>query len=193
MKSTRNTAFCSGDELTPGTYFLPHGFSENFLNSDHSAWLWTVGAGAFVSVGNLMLVAGISKVGMAVAFPVAVGLSLVLGTFLSYWVIPKRDPFWLGLGVALIFSGALTTSLAYRYRTRERHLTRRSIGGLGICVISGLLFTCAGPMVAKLLTSPRPLAPYGVCFIYGLRSILLPKEIQRWNADRSYNRQSWVE
>lgn len=158
--------------LTAGTYFSPHGFGQNFINSDHSAWLWTVGAGAFVNVGNLMLVAGIRKVGMAVAFPVAVGLSLVLGTFLSYWVIPKGDPLWLGLGVALIFSGVLTTSLAYRYRPEEENSSRRSISGLGICVISGILFTCAGPMVAKSLSSPRPLVPYGVCFLYGFGSLL---------------------
>jgi drug/metabolite transporter (DMT)-like permease len=179
--------------LTTGTYFSPPRFSENFLTADRSAWLWTVGAGVFVNAGNLLLVVGIKRVGMTVAYPVSVGLSLFLGTFLSYLVIPKGDPLWLGWGVALIFSGVVTTSLAYRYRAKEKHLTRRSMSGLGICVISGILFTCVGPMVAKSLSSPRPLAPYGVCFLYALGSILLPKEIQRWNAGRSYNRQSWVE
>jgi glucose uptake protein len=158
---------------TVGTYFSPPSFGENLLRADHSSWLWAAGGGVLVNVGNLMLMVGISRVGMAVAFPISVGLSLVFGTFLTYQITPKGDPLLLALSVGLIFCGVLTNSFAYRYRATDKLTTHRLKSGLGICIASGILFTCSGPMLARAMSSPSPLAPYGACVLYSLGSLIV--------------------
>lgn len=145
---------------------------ENFLAADRSAWLWAAAGGALVNAGNLALMAAINRIGMAVAFPISVGISLILGTFLSYAVMPRGDPRLLALGVALIFAGVLTNSYANHCRERQASKQNRSLGGLGICIASGLLFTCVAPMVAKALSSRRPLEPYGICVLFALGSLI---------------------
>jgi glucose uptake protein len=158
---------------TVGTYFSPPSFGKNFLNADHSSWFWAAGGGVLVNAGNLMLMVGINRVGIAVAFPISVGLALVIGTYLSYLITPKGDPLLLGVSVVLIFCGVLTNSFAYRCRAAENFTSRRSKTGLGICVVSGILFTCSGPMLAKALSSPRHLAPYGACVLYAFGSLIV--------------------
>lgn len=158
---------------TLGTFFSPPSFGENLRRADHSSWLWAAGGGVLVNVGNLMLMVGINRVGMAVAFPVSVGLSLVFGTLLAYRITPKGDPFLLALSVGLIFCGILTNSLAYHYRATDNLTTQRLKSGLGICIVSGILFTCSGPMLARAMASPSPLAPYGACALYSFGSLIV--------------------
>src|ERR1017187_2846058 len=55
-------------------------------------------SGVIFNLSNIRLVVGIDAAGMAVAFPVGVGLALVLGTTVSYIQNPKGQP-------ALIFGG----------------------------------------------------------------------------------------
>ena len=50
------------------------------------------------NLSNILLVVGIDAAGMSVAFPVGVGLALVIGTVESYIETPKGDP-------ALLFTG----------------------------------------------------------------------------------------
>jgi glucose uptake protein len=101
-----------------------------------------------------------------------VGISLILGTFLSYWVMPRGDPCLLALGVTLIFAGVLTNSYAHHCRAGQATTLNRSMSGLGISIASGLLFTCGAPMVAKALASRRPLEPYGICVLFALGSLV---------------------
>ena len=58
--------------------------------------------GAIFNASNILLSASVSIAGMAVAFPLGVGLALVLGVFINYFSSPKGDPFWLFTGVVLI-------------------------------------------------------------------------------------------
>jgi glucose uptake protein len=90
-------------------------FLKRLLGADRSAWLWALGGGAFMNAGNLALLGGIQRVGIAVAFPISVGLSLIVGTMLTYLVNPKGNPLLLGVGIALIFSAVVTNSVAYSH------------------------------------------------------------------------------
>src|SRR5579871_1431406 len=59
-------------------------------------------SGAIFNLSNILLVVGIDAAGMSVAFPVGVGLALVIGTVESYLQPPKGNPTLLFTGVALI-------------------------------------------------------------------------------------------
>ena len=67
-----------------------------------------VGAGTLFNVANVLLVVGIQLAGLAVAFPVGIGLALVLGTLLTFLIDPHgNSPGPLFTGVALAFLAIL--------------------------------------------------------------------------------------
>jgi glucose uptake protein len=146
---------------------------ENFANANRSTWLWAAAGGALMNAGNLMLVAAIRRVGMAVAFPISVGLSLGFGTFLTYLVNPKGNPLMLSLGVILILFAVATNSLAYKYHSLNGNIRPRSFRDVGICFVSGALFMFSGPMVAMALSARRPLEPLGLCLLYSVGSLII--------------------
>ena len=45
--------------------------------------------GAIFNLANLLLVAAIDMAGLAIAFPVSIGIALVVGVVLSYGFSPK--------------------------------------------------------------------------------------------------------
>jgi glucose uptake protein len=65
----------------------------SFVANAHSADSENIGyallGGVIFNLANLLLVAGIEMAGLAVAFPVAIGIALVVGVVLSYVLQPK--------------------------------------------------------------------------------------------------------
>src|SRR5882724_6218906 len=59
-------------------------FSDNFLISSYRKMAWGFFAGCVFNLANMMLVAGISVAGLSVAFPVGIGLALVIGVVWNY-------------------------------------------------------------------------------------------------------------
>jgi len=74
-----------------------------FLNNIHSAdtrhVLFALAGGAVFNVANLLLVAAIEIAGLAVAFPIGIGLALVVGALLNYAISPQGNPLLLFGGV----------------------------------------------------------------------------------------------
>ena len=87
-------------------------FTEDIAQAD----LKNVGSillgGVIFNASNILLSASTSIAGLAVAFPLGVGLSLVLGTVVNYIGAPKGDPLWLFLGVALIVVAVVCNGIA---------------------------------------------------------------------------------
>src|SRR6185437_15158392 len=61
----------------------PH-FIKNLRSADHASLMWAILGGAIFNVANILLVAAIEVAGMAVAFPIGIGLALIVGTVSSY-------------------------------------------------------------------------------------------------------------
>jgi glucose uptake protein len=144
-------------------------FWNNLLSADRSAWLYALIAGALWNLGNILLVAGVSLVGLAVAFPISIGLALVVGAVGSYLISPRGDPLLLFVGVGAVFAAVVVNSFAYRSAAASRQ--KVSSAGLWVCLLSGVLFSGFGPLLAKALTSPRPLSPYGVNVLFTLGAL----------------------
>ena len=124
-----------------------HGLS--FLSDLHSAdtnhiWLALAG-GAIFSVANLLLVAAIDIAGLAVAFPVGIGIALVVGAVSSYVVAPAGNPVLLFSGIFIVMVAIVLDAAAYRAREQRKGVTRR---GVLLSVISGLLMGSFYPFVA---------------------------------------------
>lgn len=63
---------------------------------------WVILGGVIFNASNILLSASISLAGMSVAFPLGVGIALVLGVIVNYLGIPTGNPLLLFGGVALI-------------------------------------------------------------------------------------------
>src|SRR5207248_2843309 len=85
--------------------------SSSFLNNIHAADASNIVnaliGGALFNLANLLLVAAIDMAGLAVAFPISIGIALVVGTVLSYALQPRGHATLLALGVACAFIAVL--------------------------------------------------------------------------------------
>ncbi|HTU25092.1 MAG TPA: hypothetical protein VMF30_06830, partial [Pirellulales bacterium] len=107
--------------------------------------------GAVFNAANILLVAAIDIAGMAVAFPVGIGLALVLGVVLNYWFDPLGNPLLLFTGVALIVAAMICAALAQRRRPGEE----KAVGakGLALSLVSGILMGSFYRFVAASMSS----------------------------------------
>ena len=95
---------------------------ENFHQASQHAIHYALISGVIFNVSNLLLVVGIDAAGMAVAFPVGVGLALVIGVVSTYMVHPEGNPSVLTLGVVCLLvphAIAATVRSARFFASRE--------------------------------------------------------------------------
>src|SRR5258708_40167538 len=94
--------------FTLGT-FGGHGqpFADNLWQADTTNWLQALAAGAIFNVANLLLVAAIEIAGLAIAFPIAIGIAVVEVVVLSYALQPKGKVLYLAVGIGLAIAAVL--------------------------------------------------------------------------------------
>src|SRR5699024_706847 len=91
--------------------------------------------GVVFNLANILLVVAIDLAGMAVAFPVGIGLALVIGVFINYIATPVGDPFLLFSGVGLVTVAIILDAVAYN-RVEKSHSSAK---GIGISILCGIL------------------------------------------------------
>lgn len=92
--------------------------------------------GVIFNAANILLGAAISIAGMSVAFPVGIGLALVIGVVVNYIQQPLGDERLLFLGIALIVVAIVLNAIAYK---RLATGTGVSVRGLLLSVVSGCM------------------------------------------------------
>jgi len=125
--------------------------------------------GAVFNVANLLLVAAIDVAGLAVAFPVGIGLALVIGAISNYVIKPEGNPLLLFGGVALVAVAIVLDAMAYRKREGSAQAT--TARGIILSLVAGVLMGCFYPFVAKALNgvpgAPSP-GPYAVSVFFAI-------------------------
>ncbi|HEX4415112.1 MAG TPA: GRP family sugar transporter [Lacipirellulaceae bacterium] len=128
-----------------------HGRS--FLNDVRQADKTYIGyallGGVIFNVANILLVAAIDIAGMAVAFPVGIGLALVIGVITTYRVDPHGNPTLLFLGVACVAVAIIVDALAYRRLPSSGQKT--TVKGIVLSVLCGILMGQFFQFVAKAM------------------------------------------
>jgi glucose uptake protein len=141
-------------------------FLRNIASTDATHIIFALLGGAVFNVANLLLVAAIDIAGLAVAFPIGIGLALVVGVLLNYFISPQGSPLLLFGGVLLVVLAIVVDALAYRRReTTQRTLSAR---GIQISLACGILMGVFYPLVAKAITGDHSLGPYTVAFFFAL-------------------------
>jgi len=128
--------------------------------------LFALAGGAIFNIANLLLVAAIDIAGLAVAFPIGIGLALVVGAISSYIISPKGNPLLLFGGIALVVAAIVFDAIAYRLRETER--TAMSRRGIVISLIAGLLMGTFYPFVSKAMTGEGAPGPYAVLLFFAI-------------------------
>ena len=134
--------------------------------------------GAIFNLSNILLSASVSIAGLAVAFPLGVGLALVLGVFINYFNTPKGDPFLLFLGVVLIVVAIIVNALAYKKMGNNKDQKSKT-KGLILAIIAGILMSTfyrfiAASMDMNNFNSPETgkMTPYTAMFVFALGMFL---------------------
>ncbi len=145
---------------------LPH----NIHSADGSNMIYTMVGGAIFNLANLLLVAAIDLAGLAVAFPLSIGIALVVGVISSYIIQPKGNPTLLGAGVACALIAVVLVGKAYGCLAGGgRSASRKSII---VCVVSGVLMGLWAPFVTHAMTHGNPLGPYAVAIFLTFGALL---------------------
>jgi glucose uptake protein len=142
----------------------------NIHSADGSNIIYALIGGALFNLANLLLVAAIDMAGLAVAFPVSIGIALVVGVVSSYALQPKGNAGFLALGVicalvAVVLDGRAYGSLA----AAGRSVSRKSIV---TCVVSGVLMGLWAPFMTHAMTHGRSLGPYSSAVFLTLGALL---------------------
>jgi len=169
--------YAVGIFLTALIYALTLGSTGNdassFLNNVHSADAsnmgWALLAGVIFNLANLLLVAGIDMVGLATAFPVAIGIALVVGVVLSYVQQPKGNLGMLAAGVGCAVVAVILDGKAYSQLPAGKAVSRK---GMIVCVVSGVLMGTWAPFSTRALTHGNALGEYSLCVFLTLGALL---------------------
>ena len=135
-------AFTMGSSGEEGRSFLSD-LSQADTSSLGTAFL----GGVVFNISNILLVIAIDIAGLAVAFPLGVGLALVIGVGTSYIASPSGNPILISAGVALVVVAMVLNATAYRKLPAKGD--KKVSKGIIISVFSGLLMGIFYPIVIK--------------------------------------------
>jgi glucose uptake protein len=152
----------------------PRGFAADVRQADlvniFSAFL----GGIVFNAANVLLVAAIAISGMSVAFPVGIGLALIVGVLINYLAQPIGSATLLFLGVVFVTAAIVLDAIAYRKIPGQS----KSGGskGLVLSVICGFLmgtfYFCVASAMPKKLEAlnlqPGKLGPYAAMVFFSL-------------------------
>lgn len=133
--------------------------------------------GVFFNAANILLVAAIGIAGMSVAFPVGIGIALVLGVLVNYISQPIGNPQLIFGGVILITLAIVLNARAYRQLSAGNG-EKLSQKGLWLSVISGCLMGLFYKYVADSMVGDfsQPeigkLTPYTALVMFALGILL---------------------
>ena len=149
-----------------------HGSGESFLTNvqaaDRGNVVYAMIGGFVFNIANLLLVAGIAIAGLAIAFPIAIGIAVIEGVVLSYALQPKGNPAYLAGGVVLATAAIVFDAMAYK-RLGGNRVTKK---GIVVNVVSGLLMGGFAPFVTRSMTAGHPLTPYSVAVFFSIGALL---------------------
>ena len=149
-------SFTLGDLGYDGFTFL-----DDLQHAGKRQWLFCIIAGVIFNLGNMLLMAAVSVAGMSVAFPIALGISVLVLAALGVLVRSGGSSTFIMLGCGLILVAVIVSAMAYRINMVQRHeqlaragiakSTRRPnpVKGIIIAAAGGILMGSIGGLLAR--------------------------------------------
>jgi glucose uptake protein len=154
-------------------------FLADLAQASRAAIVSALIGGSIFNLANLLLVAAIEIAGMAVAFPVGIGLALVLGVVVNYRADPVGNVGLLALGVMLVTLAIVLDAVAYR-RLPGGTLGdgKRGTGGLLLAVACGIFmgmfyrFVAVAMYADPVHPEPGKMGSYAAVFVFAVGVLL---------------------
>ena len=136
--------------------------------------------GVVFNLANMLLVAAISVAGLAVAFPVGIGMALVIGVVWNYFIKPQGNPVLLFGGAAIIVCAIIMDSFAYKSHAAAQLELQAKAGllktsaprvspkGIILSLVSGVLMGSFFPLVELGKAWGAGMGPYAIGFVFAV-------------------------
>jgi glucose uptake protein len=142
-----------------------------------SAYLWALLGGVVFNLANILFMAALDLAGMAVAYPVAIGIALVEGVLINYIAQPKGNAPLIFGGVALIMVAIVLDGLAYRACQDQSAGPGQVRKGLLLAISGGILMGLFYFLVQRSVSldftnlEPGKFGPYAAVIVYSFGSM----------------------
>jgi glucose uptake protein len=153
-------------------------FLDDLQHAGKRQWMYVFIAGLIFNLGNMLLMAAVSVSGLAVAFPMGMGMALLLGTVMGIASRPAGNSLLLGMGCLLILTSIIVNAISYRIMGVAKHeelaragrakSTRRPnpLKGIILALAAGILIGGFVPLLDKARQGDLGLGPYAAGFIF---------------------------
>jgi len=148
------------------------GFLADLAQADGKAIGSALLGGAVFNIANLLIVVAINIAGMAVAFPIGIGLALVIGVVVNYVATPLGNPVVLFIGVSLVAVAIVIDAIVYKKHSGGK--VSGTTKGIVISILGGVLMGFFYRFVAASMASDfavpeaGKLTPYTASVIFAL-------------------------
>lgn len=148
------------------------GFLADLQQADSGSIISAIIGGVIFNLSNLLIVAAIAVAGLSVAFPIGVGLALVVGVIVNYIKVPEGHPMLLFGGVLLVVLAIIINGLASAKVSKSKGST--PVKGIVLSVSAGIIMGFFYRFVADSMTlnftAPEAgkLTPYTAVFIFSI-------------------------
>jgi glucose uptake protein len=149
------------------------GFTEDLAQADATNIGLALLGGIIFNAANILFSAAIAIAGMAVAFPVGIGIALILGVLVNYLGSEKGNPTLLFIGVILVMIAIIINAIAYKKISKGN--VKVSSRGIILSVVAGVLMSffyrfIAASMDLEHFVQPQAgkMTPYTAVFIFSV-------------------------
>ncbi len=148
------------------------GFMADLAQADGKALGSAFLGGVVFNLANLLIVVAINIAGMAVAFPIGIGLALVIGVVVNYLAEPVGNPLFLFAGVILVALAIILDAIVYRKSSAGKLSTTTK--GITIAILGGILmgffyrFVAASMVTDFAVPEAGKLTPYTASVVFAL-------------------------
>jgi glucose uptake protein len=152
------------------------GFIPDLLQADGSAIGSAILGGIIFNIANILLVVAIDIAGMAVAFPIGIGLALVIGVIVNYVARPIGHPLFLFAGVFLVVLAIILDAIAYRKSSsgRAKATSKGIIISLAAGILMGFFYRFVADSMVTDFVNPEVgrITPYTASVIFAVGLLL---------------------
>jgi glucose uptake protein len=145
-------------------------FFPNLIQASLNAILLALLGGIIFNIANLLLVAAIDIAGMATAFPIGIGIALVLGVILNFIAVPIGDPILLFVGVGFVTSAIVVDALIYKKISGGKSTRKGIFLSLAAGILMGFFYRFVAASMSTDFIHPDKglLTPYSAVFIFSI-------------------------
>ena len=165
-------------------------FQDNLLLSGYRKMAWALGSGVVVNLGTLLLLAAMAVSGMSVAFPIALGVALLIGMAWDFTSVTQMSWVPISGGVVLLLAAVVSIAMAYIWRLHDQRQaaqaplradprvksprTRQASGALAIVLASvgGIALGMFPQVLSQATSGENGLAPYSAVLLLSISALL---------------------